>query len=359
MKKFLILISFIIISLPIFSQHIEWNINMQFKFDNREYSAYSEFSKTRFGVTLIPEVGVDWGNGHHFRAGANILRDFGNIENKITWNYLCYYSYNSKNLDVYAGAFPNIYLIGDYPRFILSDDERYFNSDLEGLALQYHNDKGYIEFVSDWRSKYSSTTREIFSLYSATDWNFGDLHLGNYLNMVHYSCSEIWKNAVDNIWISPYVGYDFGKPFHMDKCLLRVGYLQTFQRDRIHDQDFKHPGGALIMLKMANWKFGLDNTLFLGENLMPYYYVNNDPTGSTQGTFYSTNLYTGENSYGTESGCYNRLEFYWLPKTNEFVNLKVSAVLHIDGYANVGWQQLIFLEINLNKVYNDIKFNKR
>jgi hypothetical protein len=60
---------------------------------------------------------------------------------------------------------------------------------------------------------------------------------------------------------------------------------------------------------------------------------------------YGSGLYWGEPFYRTDS-IYDRLEFYWQPRTGERLFLRFSSVHHYDGHG-WSWQQKVRLMVNL------------
>ena len=106
------------------------------------------------------------------------------------------------------------------------------------------------------------------------------------------------------------------------------------------------PGGVQIEAHVQKWNFGIHNTFYAGDNLMPYYVAPFDNLD------YGPGLYWGEPFYRTDN-IYDRLEIYWQPVRTSLMNLRVSSVHHYDGH-KWGWQQKIIFTVNLgqNRIFN-------
>ena len=124
---------------------------------------------------------------------------------------------------------------------------------------------------------------------------------------------------------------------------LRVGWIQTFQNDRIRNQGYVLPGGFQAEARIGYYGFEIYNTIYAGDNIMPYYY-----STDMAGVMYGDNLYTGSIFYSTSSGVYNRLEISYHYDFRDFLRLRVASVHHYDRGRGWGWQQLIQLTVDLN-----------
>ncbi len=144
---------------------------------------------------------------------------------------------------------------------------------------------------------------------------------------------------VDNIVVNPYIGVDFDAFFDFD---IRLGYLQTLQRDRLTDSGWKLPMGGELYFRMSRWGVFVSNNLYVGKNLQPHYNL-----VGKEGTIYGADLYVSDPFYGTTSGLYNRTGIgyernFW----KERINVKAEFVLKTDG-KKIYNQQIISLAVNL------------
>ena len=74
----------------------------------------------------------------------------------------------------------------------------------------------------------------------------------------------------------------------MQELSLRAGWINGFQNDRKYVGDYVTPGGVQIEAHVQKWNFGIHNTFYAGDNLMPYYVAPFDNLD------YGPGLYWGE-----------------------------------------------------------------
>lgn len=322
------------------AQEFLWEIDFDSRFDNREYGSPIAADGTIFGARLSPQVGLGWGRGNSIMGGVDLRVDFGQGEFSEPEGVL-YYNYNMNGYRAFAGVFPRKNMMGDYINAFFSDSMRFYDNNIEGVLLQYGGRRGYLEFGCDWNSKVSGDRHEKFMIFTAGHIRFGSFHMGFAQNMYHHAGSETVRGVVDNILLYPYVGAEIGRSVNLTTLLLRVGWVQSFQNDRRYVDRYVSPGGVQIDLRAEKWGVGIANSLYLGDNLMPYY------TATVAGQpSYGDGLYYGDPFYRTDSGVYNRLEIYWHPVSNDNIDLHVGSVFHFDG-SRVGWQQVLSLRVSL------------
>lgn len=328
------------------SPEVVWDLTLNFFFDNREFeSSKFNWSQTLFGIRVAPEIGIRWQNRHSIMGGVNMLGNFGDKPFFERGNEIfAYYRYDSKKFRAWAGIIPRKNVIGDYPRVFFSDSIIYYAPNLGGLTLQYVGDRGFVEFNADWNSMITNERREKFILFSAARLNLGVrklFYIGYHASMYHHAGTHLDDGVVDNILLHPHVGMDLTRIVPMDVLSLQVGWLQSFQNDRKYVGQYVKPAGVQIETKVEKWKLGVFNTLYLGDNLMPYF------VGAPE-LDYGPGLYWGDPFYRTTYGIYNRLELYWQPVHNRMMNLRVASVHHYDGQV-WGWQQMVVFWVYLGQ----------
>ncbi len=334
------------------AQKFVWDADFDYKFDNREYASMKNpyTSATYFSVRLTPEIGLEWGKGmkrHRIMAGADVIIDFGTNSQRIP-EMVLYYNYirrgDATTFGVWAGRFPRTNMIGTYSNAFFSEYVTYYDSNLDGLLINYAGHNGYVELVCDWNSMYAADRREKFMIFSSGLLNRGRLYGGYNFSMFHHSVSGTEKGVVDNLLIYPYIGFDMSYwPTLFPTLYIQAGWLQAFQNDRVYVGKYVTPGGFQLEARAeTRWGFGVYETLYLGGNLMPYYYstLPDQPV-------YGDGLYFGEPFYRTEDGIYNRLEIYWKRNFTSDISLKISSVHHYDGNS-WGWQQLLELQVKIS-----------
>lgn len=306
-------------------------------FDNREYKSDYAPDMTLFGAKLTPLVGLQW-DKHRLMTGVDLRVDFGDKQFDQDPEFILYYNYKHSGFEAYAGIFPRSKLRGGYSRAFMSDSTCYYDSNLEGFMLSYSGKRGYAEVAMDWLSRIGEERREKFVLFSS-----GILHtnnrkwfLGYDASMFHHSISYTDDGVTDNILAYPFVERAFVSHRWFSNVWARAGWLQAMQRIRKESSKFKTPGGVQAEVYLATkCGAGLFNTIYIGDNLMPYY----DRFGN--------GLYQGDSFYRKTGDVYNRLELFWKIPYKSYMNFKVASVHHYDGN-KWNWQQTAVLSIYLN-----------
>lgn len=324
------------------AQEFEWSVDFDMNFDNREYASLSVPSQTLFGARLTPMVGFGWDEGRNvLMAGVDVVKTFGRDRFSEDPQLVLYYAYRSQRFRATAGVFPRRMMLGDYSPAIFSDSVRFYDNNLDGLLLQYTGERGFAELGVDWDGAYSKEEREKFRIFSSGRIDRGVFVGGYTLSVYHFAGREGVKGVVDNIAVEPYVGLDMKRLLPLDCATVTAGWLQTMQRDRISGEKGVRPAGGELRLKVEKWHAGIDNRLYVGDDLMPYF------------SRYGGELYAGERFYSLEGGtsdCYDRLEFYYdrLWSTRADIGLHVGFVFHFAG-GRVVTQQVLRLNVAINK----------
>ena len=307
-------------------------------FDNAEYAGNDiGYSRTIFAVKLTPALGYRFGkNGRHaVVAGAELLKDFGSKEFLNEARLIAYYRYKDENWGAYAGAFKRDALIGHYSRAFFSDSTLIYNGTVQGVAGHYISERMFAELSVDWNGLYSPDTREEFRVLASVGGNFAKwFNAGVSLSLQHYANKSTFHgNVVDNAIINPWFGAKFKAFFDFD---VRLGYLQSYQRDRRLTNGTLFPKGGELYIKISRWGAYIDNNLYFGDNMMPFYNV-----AGKDGLPYAEGLYTGDVLYGTLSKIYNRTGIGYERKfCRDRVAVKAEMVLQYTG-AKVMCSQLV------------------
>lgn len=306
MKPFrsLLLLLCVAVVAPASAQKFLWSADFDLNFDNREYADLSVPSQTLFGARLTPMVGMGWGGTQHsLMIGADITKTFGRDSRFCEDPELVlYYAYRGRKFGATAGIFPRKMLLGDYSGAIASDSVRFYDKNLDGVLLQYRGLGGFVELGVDWDGVYSVEEREKFRLFSAGEYTRQVFTCGYTASVYHFAGRVGVAGVVDNIAVQPYIGAKFEHLLPIDRLSLTAGWIQTFQRDRRSGEKMVAPYGGELRLRLEKWHVGIDNRLYIGQNLMPYF------------ARYGGELYAGERFYAMEGGAsklYNRTELYY------------------------------------------------
>lgn len=326
-------------------------------FDNREYidCPFGE-SQTIFSSRLTPKLGLEWSEKNSLVVGADLWSDFGN--NTVAFTKVrpqIYYQFKSRNVSALAGIFPREKMLGEYSEVIMSDSMRFFDNRVQGVMGQYHAERGFVEISADWCGKYSEASREKFRIMSSGKYfidNYYKRFYGGYnFMMFHFAGSKLISNCVnDQVTINPYVGARFNAYFDFD---VRLNYVQIFQRDRDNEEKYRKPKGGMLQFKMSKWGVYLDELLYVGENLQPYYRSfrsDRFPYG------YGGELYAGETFFGTTENVYSNTKIgYKGSFFGDTVRVNCYFALLYDG-VGLGNRQVVEVSVRLLK---DISLSKK
>ncbi len=357
-----------------------YDVDFDTYFDNREYykSKFSK-SKTIFASRLTPLIGLNVspsdGSSHKIMLGIDILKNFGenpvdgssslaessdNLLNSNLFQELTFYYNFSKrvkdiDLSLTAGVFPYKFADGTYSGAFFSDEFKFYNNNMEGILFSLQSPKTYFELGCDWIGLYGQYRRERFLVFSSMDMKINDFISFNYdFYLYHYACSRKVDGVVDNILVNPYFVFDAAKYLNFQEFSASVGWVQAFQHDREHVGHYVFPGGGQVVLDIKKWGVGINNMIYCGTDLMPYY-----KSKDAGGYVYGSDLYHGDTFYrvfdelgmSQKCGIYDRLEVYYEPKIGDYLSIKLSAIFHFNqGYS--GCQQMIGLNFNLQELLN-------
>ena len=327
-------------------------VNFDTFFDNTEYVGSSlGASKTTFSARLTPKIGVTWNEKNSLIVGADIFTDFGNNSKFISKaRPQLYYRFSTPKVNAYAGIFDRSAMKGYYSELFFSDTYRYYENRVQGVLGQYIGERGYVELSVDWCGMYSAEARERFRVLSAGRYDIGRNRLfyaGYVLQIFHFAGSkQISGSVVDNVIINPYIGTQFTAFFDFD---IKLHGILTMQRDRAVESKMQMPGGALFQLRISMWGLYLDEQIYTGRNLMPYYfYAPNELFAAG----YGQDLYSGSLLFGTQSDKAASNTFfdtrigYQRSFFGDTVRLNAFIAFQCDG-AKWGTRQMLQLTVNL------------
>lgn len=330
-------------------ENFVYKVDFGFYFDNLEASDPWEGSRTRFAVKLAPEAGIRLGEKHTFMVGADMVQDLGDSTFLTKADYTVYYRFKNDNFGVYAGAFPRSNSIAKYPLSFFREEFNFFNSNIDGLMLQYQNRgrTGYVELFIDWYGQNQKLRIDEFMICGSSEYTFLDkLFLaGINASMNHYKNDYKLKDSYlfERNYYNVYVGTDLAKilPF-LSEARVTFGTMSSMERKRFLEQEsswINHLGWQLDVA--LRWKgFGLRNAYYFGDSQMMYYRQ------------YGGDLYWGSPFY--QSDRYNRTDISWQWK-KKFLSVKADFVFHYTPAGGVSTQQLFVLGFNLHQMVKNKK----
>lgn len=304
-----------------------WNIDYKFMFDNREFSNNANnYSFTYFGNIVAPELGIQIDSKNTLYAAVDIERYFGKKTTKDDYNFLAYYEHVGEHFKADVGFFHRDKYKGTFPSAFFDDSLLFYDNAVEGALFQYVEKTWYLELGIDWFGYVYKDSRERFQILSSGRKDLGPFYGEYNFMMYHYAGSEVVRGVVDNFWFYPRVGIDFTQWWPFQAFDLKLGYLQSLQCNRHESSKYKRPGGFQAEIDIRKWNFGIDNTLFIGDNMNPFYH-----SLDKAGAEYGRDLYMGNLFYGADNGMYNRLEFYYEPVQKQWLHFRISSIHHYDG----------------------------
>lgn len=358
-----------------------YDANFDYDFDNREFSAGGDRytgSMTIFGARLTPSVGFQVrqsGNvKHKVMLGIDIMKDFGRhpsaeatgtehdrgLENtRLFREITMYYGVDAKlgrwNLLGYAGVFPRSFSEGEYSQAFFSDSLKFYDNNLEGALIKATGPKTYMEFAFDWSGMSGSYRREQFNAFGFGKYAFNDfLSAGLAFKYHHFANTEEYAGVVDDALVQPFIRFGLEKWCGWQDVSLKLAWYFAAQQDRRIKDGKENRGGGEWTLSVRNWNVGVENRLYYGQSLMPFY---NDVDDG--GFKYGNRLYSGSPFYrvmpdgGDGWDFYDRLEVYYQPHIADFLDLRLSVVAHFpDGFRYEGMQQKLSLVFSLDKLLN-------
>ncbi len=312
-----------------------YNVDFATYFDNREYIGPYQTPQTIFSFRLSPTVGLGvrdpLGGKHHLIAGVHYTQPLGGNWKDAKADPIAYYRYQYKGFDLNMGAIPYTHRYAVLPDWLMYDSIAYNHPNMLGALLAYHDQRGFVEFMCDWRGAQSPTRREMFRLIIDGQYQHKWFFIGGWGQINH---KANFKNTTihphegvcDDILVEPYIGFNVSSYTPLDSLSLRTGYIVGIQRWRQQDR-YTIPQGLYVEL-YANWWFiGLKNTLYSGMNLMPYY------------SEFGADLNQGDPFY--QASFYNRTDIFLYLYRSSFVNFYFSWNMHYDGHSLAHQQQLI------------------
>ena len=357
--KLFIFIITITVSISVASaQSLYYNIEFETFLQNREYNNI-EFLKGRSGTDaaarLTPSLGLKFEKNHSLNLGINAISLFTNTKEPIIKDIdmVLYYGFDNEHWSASAGLFPRSRMaIESYSNAFFRDDYLFFNNMIGGIMWQYKCGNSFAEFIIDWESQPTTTTREIFRMLSAGRKHWSNFMIGYNFSLTHYAGQEAqWlKQVVDNMLVNPSIGYSTNTKL---KFKTSLGYLQSLQRDRGFENKWLAPGMGELRLQLSYCGIFVKNNTYIGKNIEPLYNGNIAPDNTI--IYYGDALYTGDECFRTEGGYYNRLSFGYIKTLLKGkLDLKAEFTTHFieEGIAS---EQLISVRLNLMDTFKHKK----
>lgn len=353
---------------PAVAQEILAGADFKMYFDNKEFGS-NRFavpgldieSGTDFAARLIPKVGIRWEEKNTLIFGADMLQNFGEQNSSFVSEVkpLIYYQFETSHVRAVAGIFQrDLMHDDDYSTAFFTESHKFTHDRMNGVLAQYNGQRGsYVEFACDWEGMYSTASREKFRILFAGRHYFDRFYYGFNYSMFHYAgrkgetAEDEQENVVDLQLLNPCVGVRFNAFFDFD---IKLGALLTAQRDRSFGHKWETPCMGEFAFRMSRWGLTLDERLYVGDNIHPFFYGHPE-----EGIVYGRELYPAESFFRTTEKVYSRTSLsYRRHFFKDTVWVRAEFVAHHDGTA-LGTQQILEVGVKLLKgVYNSKNHKK-
>jgi len=265
-------------------------------------------------------------SAHRIRLGINAIHEFGSPEFTSKVDPVIYYQYQKDNWNFYMGAFPRLNLLDHYPRAIFQDTFSYYRPNVEGMLVKLNTRTGHQIVWIDWTSRQTDIDRETFLFGLSGYHKTGILFTSHYAMMFHNALPGIripGDHIQDNGAAALKVGVDLSGKTVFDSLTINTGGLISFERTRTIG-DWQTPVGLLLEMHAGYKRFGITNSLYLGEG---------------------HNLINGDKFYTAKQ--YNRTDISFTPIRYRNIEGKFTFSLHmLEGVTDS--QQAFSLRYNLS-----------
>lgn len=347
-----------LLALPLLSSAQDYNVRFETAFINNEFDASGAvlspsgtIACARISPSVFFDVDRDEDGCHRIEAGVDIMREFGSPEIIAPLKPVIYYRFDKKYdktvFTAAAGIFPRVISNGAYSDLILSEKEKFYNNNIEGLLLDWRRPGARYELALDWNGMYSAEVREEFNVISSADISLAPWLRAGWQGMFHhYANSALLKGVVDDHVFNPFMVVDFGGKTAFDLLSLQLGPVVSYQRDRRSD-DYCIPFGVDSVMDIRWSGFGLLNELYWGDSMCPLWNLN-DSAGIPHGGNLYMRLPLWRVSADGDGGLYDKLSLYWMPSIVDFVRVEVSCDFFFNG-GYTGCRQIATLLFDLSK----------
>ena len=236
-------------------------------------------SQTMAGATAAPQIGFKWDTIHKIAVGVNLLHEFGSEKVIGAIFPSAYYEYSGRPFRFIMGAFPRSMALEEYPRVFFQDSLSYYRPNIEGIFLEYHPSRGYVNAWLDWTGRQSESVREAFFTGIGGEFNYGNFYIRNYSYMFHYASKTdplFHETLHDNILLHTSVGIDLLPAMFFTRLDINAGWVLGLERARIGPGDWISMNGLLLESRVEYEFAGLFNTFYAGDGLMNFYNDHNN-----------------------------------------------------------------------------------
>ncbi len=352
------------------AQEIKIGADFEMYFDNKEFGN-NKFavpgldieSGTDFAARLTPRIALGWDEKNTLVFAAEMLQNFGEKNSGFLSEIkpVFYYQFLTPKVKAVAGIFTrDMTHTDDYSTAFFSDSHKFIHNRMNGVLAQYNSGDSYVEFICDWEGMYSTASREKFRILSSGRHYLKTFYYGYNFSMFHFAGAKDApvENVVDCFLLNPRIGVKFNAYFDFD---IYLGLLQSAQRDRSFGHAWETPRMGEFGFRISRWGLSLDERLYVGENLHPFFegHTISNEDGTTTYVPYGRELYPGESFFRTDQHIYNRAALsYSRWFFRDTVRVKAEFATHYDG-TGLGSQQKLEVTVRFLKTAYNSKNHKK
>jgi hypothetical protein len=239
-------------------------------FDNREYKAFTERSRTYSGTRVALDLGLNFDSLNHFIVGINGIHEYGAKPYFLRVDPVAYYKFESHKWLFNAGMFPREGLLTQYPRALLNDTLRYYRPNIEGLLTRYQTAHGYETLWIDWVSRQTNTDREQFLFGFAGKYMpslSGPFYISHYFLLLHDAGPAVsipGDHIRDNGGLQVRLGLDFSHKTVFDSLSVEAGGMASIERTR-SVTGLQHPFGFVASAYARYHRFAFFDEFYAGQ----------------------------------------------------------------------------------------------
>ena len=337
LKRLLVILIIAVSTLALNAQELEWSVDMNAVFNNRESDIREAPSHTFLFTRITPQIGVSMDSTRHrIMGGVTWYQPMNDHMHGYKVLPALYYEYKNPNeeIDFKFGVIPNE-LNAYYPTYLRSDSINYVSPNIKGAMIKISKPHFFLESWLDWRQIMTKHRREAFSVAGNIGWrnskyaNDGDnnIFIGSSLAYNHLARSGVrpdGEGVVDNIIVNPRIVYTHW--WHKASISAEAGMLLSCDRDRVSDNKWLTQAGFLGVVA-GYWKWlSLSETIYAGKRQMPLYEK------------YGSLIYQGDQLYHNKF--YSRTDVTATFFSTDYLNVQARLSFHATDKATAFWQHL-------------------
>ena len=301
MNRSILLIS-LFCSLMVSAQNLEWKINLDYFFDNREYDrSQHTIAQTLSGTHIMPQMLLKIDSVRRIQFGVDVLTLAGDKRLIANIQAIAYYNLQYKQHNFVVGAFPRKNFLNNYSELLFQDSIQHFRPLMHGAFWQIGNANNFFNLWLDWTGRASADTEESFFVgLSGSAQVVRNLSFDFQSYMFHLAFTNPRTpdtHVCDNLQAISNLRYNTQIFDNKIGLQLKAGIMAGAERERNAEKIIYPAMAGIFELQLQSNKFEFNSLWHLGDARMQHY------------TKYGTKLYWG-NPF-LRGGNYVKNSIYW------------------------------------------------